>query len=63
MQYEHKPIQLAAETALNNAKQLGGNGGLIALDKDGNFAMLFNTTGMYRGFIDSEGKTHVAIYR
>ena len=30
---------------------LGGDGGLIALDKNGNFSMPFNTAGMYRGYI------------
>jgi len=43
--------------------KLGGTGGLIALDKDGNFAMPFNTSGMYRGRIDAEGKISVEIYR
>ncbi len=40
----------------------GGRGGVIALDSDGNPAMVFNTSGMYRGFVDDEGQTRVAIY-
>lgn len=63
MQYKGMPVQEAAETALENAKKLGGTGGLIALDKDGNFAMPFNTSGMYRGKVGADGKASVEIYR
>lgn len=31
-----------------------GNGGLIAIDKDGNFAMPFNSGGMFRGYLYKE---------
>jgi beta-aspartyl-peptidase (threonine type) len=31
-----------------------GQGGLIAIDKEGNFEMPFNTSGMYRGYITSD---------
>jgi len=42
---------------------LGGDGGLIVLDNKGNFAMPFNTEGMYRGYIKSDGSTEVKIYK
>lgn len=42
---------------------LGGDGGLIALDKDGNVSMPFNTEGMYRGCITKDGKIEVYIYK
>jgi beta-aspartyl-peptidase (threonine type) len=42
-------MELAHETLQQAA-------GLIAVDKDGNIAMPFNTTGMYRGYITSDGK-------
>jgi beta-aspartyl-peptidase (threonine type) len=63
VQYKGMPVRQAAESALANAKKLGGNGGLIALDKDGNFALPFNTSGMYRGTVDQDGKISVEIYR
>ena len=63
MNYKGMPVKEAAETALENAKKLGGTGGLIALDKEGNFAMPFNTSGMYRGQVDADGKISVEIYR
>jgi beta-aspartyl-peptidase (threonine type) len=63
MEYQNTSLEGAAASALNKAKQLGGDGGLIAIDKRGNFATPFNTSGMYRGTIDSTGKVHVEIYR
>ena len=39
-----------------------GDGGLIAVDHDGNAVLLFNTEGMYRGVVDSTGKSEVAIW-
>jgi len=52
----------ADEVVLGVIPKLGGDGGVIALDKDGNIAMPFNTDGMFRGWVDRDGKTHVAIY-
>ncbi len=43
-------------------KDMGGDGGVIALEANGNFTMTFNTRGMYRGYITSDGKTGVLIY-
>lgn len=63
MEYKGAPVQQAAEKALEDAKKLGGTGGLIAIDHEGNFAMPFNTSGMYRGTVDAEGKISVEIYR
>lgn len=40
----------------------GGDGGVIAIDAQGNIAMPFNTAGMYRGWIDANGSRGVAIY-
>ncbi|HEV8422031.1 MAG TPA: isoaspartyl peptidase/L-asparaginase, partial [Chthoniobacterales bacterium] len=63
MEYKGVSVQDAAKMALQKAKDLGGSGGLIAMDKGGHFAMPFNTSGMYRGSVDSEGKIAVEIYR
>ena len=53
----------AAEQALGEAKRLGGAGGLIAVDKDGNVALPFNTSGMYRGYLRDNGKFIIDIYK
>ena len=42
---------------------LGGDGGAIALDVDGNIAMPFNTSGMYRGWINPDGSRGTAVFR
>jgi beta-aspartyl-peptidase (threonine type) len=44
-------------------QEMGGTGGVIAMDRDGNVAMPFNTAGMYRGYVDVDGNVHVAIYK
>jgi beta-aspartyl-peptidase (threonine type) len=40
-----------------------GTGGLIALDRNGRFAMECNTPGMYRGYIGEDGVPHTFLYR
>jgi L-asparaginase / beta-aspartyl-peptidase len=58
-----EPLQRAAAEVINQEiPSMGGNGGAIALDNDGNIAMPFNTDGMYRGWIGTDGVPHVAIY-
>ena len=53
----------AAAHALAQAEKLGGTGGLIAVDKNGNIALPFNTSGMYRGHIREDGKFIIEIYK
>jgi beta-aspartyl-peptidase (threonine type) len=62
---EHRGMKLleAAQSALDAVKELGGTGGLIAIDKNGDIALPFNTNGMYRGYVDPAGKFVVEIYR
>jgi L-asparaginase / beta-aspartyl-peptidase len=42
--------------------KMGGEGGLIAVDALGNYDFCFNSAGMYRGMMNSEGKEIVAYY-
>lgn len=53
----------ADEMILKRLPALGGDGGLIAVDKDGNIAMPFCTDGMYRGYMKEGGKGVVEIYK
>jgi L-asparaginase / beta-aspartyl-peptidase len=53
----------ADEMIMKRLPALGGDGGLIAVDKDGNIAMPFCTEGMYRGYVKEEGKKVVEIYK
>jgi len=41
----------------------GADGGAIILDAKGNFAMPFNSEGMYRGWVGGDGIPHVLIYK
>ena len=62
VEYAKTPVaQAAKEVVMDVIPKLGGDGGVIALDADGNFATPFNTDGMYRGWVDREGKLHVAL--
>jgi L-asparaginase / beta-aspartyl-peptidase len=63
MKYRGMTLREAAQAALDSVKELGGTGGLIAIDKNGDIALLFNTNGMYRGYVDPTGKFVVEIYR
>lgn len=63
MEYKRIGVAEASKIALAKAAKLGGDGGLIALDKKGNIAMPFNTEGMYRGTITADGKINVQIYK
>ncbi|KAG9124585.1 hypothetical protein FRC07_011035 [Ceratobasidium sp. 392] len=62
MQYQGQSLKDAADGVVADLKQAGGMGGVIALDNKGNVAMPLNSTGMYRGVIDSRGKPRVAIF-
>lgn len=62
LEYTDMSIQEASDLIVN--KKLvaaGGDGGFVALDKNGNVAMPFNTSGMYRGYI-KPGEKYIAIF-
>ncbi|MEP6941119.1 MAG: isoaspartyl peptidase/L-asparaginase, partial [Rudaea sp.] len=56
-----KLAKAAADVVLGVIPKMGGDGGVIALDADGNFTTPFNTEGMFRGWIDRDGKMHIAV--
>ena len=56
-------INQAAKNTLKKVKDLGGSGGVIGIDNNGNIMMNFNTKGMYRGYINSDGETKIEIYQ
>lgn len=64
MEFGKMKLKAAAdEMIMKRLPALGGDGGLIAVDKDGNIAMPFCTEGMYRGYIKNTGERQVMIYR
>lgn len=56
------PLAEAADSALAEIAALGGDGGLIVLDAQGNHAMRFNTSAMFRGTLGNDGIPQVAIF-
>src|SRR5438445_1257623 len=63
LDYRGMSLAEAAQAVLDKVAKLGGTGGLIAIDRQGNVALPFNTTGMYRGYVDRDGKFVVEIYK
>lgn len=64
MEYKGISLQEAAQEVIQKKiPALGGDGGIVALDKDGNIAMEFNTAGMYRAYINTEGELFIGIYK
>jgi len=63
MEYRGMSLQEAAQAVLDKVAKLGGSGGLIAIDRQGNVTLPFNTSGMYRGYVDPNGKFVVEIYK
>ncbi len=63
MAYRGDSLQAATDAVILGAvPELGGDGGAIALDRDGHIAMVFNTSGMYRGWIRPDGSRGTAIF-
>jgi len=52
----------AGDVVMKRVPELGGNGGVIAMDGQGRIAMPFNTSGMYRGWINTDGSRGTAIF-
>ncbi len=59
---QHIPIAEAADNTLAEIAAIGGDGGLVVLDAKGDYAMRFNTRGMFRGTIGSDGIARVSIF-
>jgi isoaspartyl peptidase/L-asparaginase-like protein (Ntn-hydrolase superfamily) len=62
MRYRNAGLAAAAAAALRNVKKLGGDGGLVAVDRRGTIAMPFNSEGMFRACVDRAGKRTIAIF-
>jgi beta-aspartyl-peptidase (threonine type) len=64
MELKGMSLQEAAnEMIYKKLPVLGGDGGLIGIDKQGNITMAFCTPGMYRGYINLKGEMEVKIYK
>ncbi|HZW37850.1 MAG TPA: isoaspartyl peptidase/L-asparaginase [Ignavibacteriaceae bacterium] len=62
MEFKGLSLTQAADEMINNRLK-PGDGGLIAVDKDGNYAITFNTTGMFHAIANSKGEFKVGIFK
>ncbi len=63
MEYKGLSLQAAAKETLKKVKDLGGDGGIVAVDKNGNMVAEFNTEGMYRASMNDKGELIIEIYK
>jgi beta-aspartyl-peptidase (threonine type) len=64
MEYKELSLKEASElVVMKKLVAIGGEGGVIALDREGNISMPFNSEGMYRGYMTANGKSEVKIYK
>lgn len=63
---EYKGMSLAEAThkvIQEKQVELGGDGGVVAMDKNGNVSHEFNTPGMFRAKMDDQGNIEIGIYK
>ena len=64
MEYQSLDLADATEKVIQEKlKELGGNGGVVALDHYGNVSFEFNTSGMFRAYTNDEDALKVGIYQ
>jgi beta-aspartyl-peptidase (threonine type) len=61
MRYRGESLASAARHALAAVARLAGDGGLVAVDRQGRIVMPFNSEGMYRACLDAAGRKSVAL--
>lgn len=62
IRYGGARLEDAVQGALDDVKHLGGEGGMIAVGADGILVAGFNSGGLKRGLMDSEGRFEVATF-
>lgn len=64
MEYKGYSLQQAMDIVVHEKlMSIAGEGGMVGVDAQGNGAMVFNSTGMYRGMKNNKGLTEIKIYR
>ena len=62
MEYLNQSLEDSSNAVIKELKGIGASGGLIAIDKDANVSMPFNTEGMIRGSLTNVSALNVSIY-
>jgi L-asparaginase / beta-aspartyl-peptidase len=63
LQYANLALDKALQNTLDKISKTGGEGGFIAIDKDGNIFMPFNSSGMFRGSIKHNETKQIKIFK
>lgn len=64
MEYKGLSLDAAAKEVIQNKiPNLGGDGGIIAVDKNGNIVMEFNTSGMFRASMNDKGELSIGMFK
>lgn len=64
MEYKDMSLETASNLVINEKLvEVGGTGGIIAVDKNGNISMAFNTNMMFRAYAKSTGEKNVGIFK
>ncbi len=64
IEYGGYTLQQASKKVIQEkVPELGGDGGIVAIDRNGNVSMEFNTAGMYRAHMNAEGELYIGIYK
>jgi len=62
MKYQNSSLKDAAQASIDNLSSKKGEGGVIALDKKGNIAISFNSSGMFRGYAKPNGEIVIELF-
>ena len=63
MFYAGKTLEEACQTVIfEQLPRVDGTGGVVAVDRDGRIQMVFNSSGMYRGWVTADGTCVVATH-
>lgn len=63
MEYKNLSVSEACREEIRKLTEMKGTGGVVAIDAAGNIAMEFNTDGMFRGYLKSNGEKEIAIFK
>jgi len=62
LRHAGQSLRQAADAVIAALAELGGRGGVVAVNRCGGLALPFNTSGMYRGFVRAGGAIYTAIW-
>lgn len=62
MRWAGQSLSEAAGTVVRELGEIGGSGGLVAVDRKGNISLPFNSPGMYRAWCGADGEIYTRIH-